>query len=197
MAAQRPSRKPATSEDIKVCLKEQQLLQNGSSKMARYCGPALNLGFFLWYCKYNRWVFIISITFAFFSPHTQKELIILEGELKSIIPSYFIGLTYNLYAESFLWSLLLPTSPRRWTNVQMRKRAEQFLRSTKLKMTLGLERTRKPWHHGRNEEIQMQLWAHWCNFLQQNRLIYLYGHFCEAPIVSLCSITPSMQNHLV
>lgn len=33
---------------------------------------------------------------------------ILEGELKSIIASHFIDLTYNLYAEASLRFLLLP-----------------------------------------------------------------------------------------
>lgn len=73
MATPRCSRGPATSEDINVRLKEKHPLQNGSSKTAKNCRTALNLGFYLWYFKCNRWIFIISITFAFFSPQKKES----------------------------------------------------------------------------------------------------------------------------
>lgn len=128
MAAQSPSRRPATLEDIKAHLRWKQLLQNGSSKMAKYCGTALNLGFTLWSCKYNRWIFIISITFAFFSPQKKKKR---ANNLRRRMKKHHSILVLLILLVICMLSPLygpyyFQPSPRRWTNVQTRKWAGSY-----------------------------------------------------------------------
>lgn len=168
MAAQSPLRRPATLQDSSVCLKGIQPLQNGSSKMAEFCRAAGSLGFFLWHTESGRWIVIISITFAFFSPPT-KEQIILEEEFRHV----FLLILFLICMPSFLYGPnYFQPSPRRWTNYKWGHEWSSYSWSTNLKVTLGLE-LESP------EKVE--------------ELLIFCVYFCETPILSLCYIAPTLR----
>lgn len=175
MAAQRPPRRPAASEDTGLPLKGKQPLRSGPSKARQALQSGFQFRLFPQARWANRWIFTNSIAFAFFSPpkkkKKEKELIILGEELESIIPSYaFIDLVYDSYAEAPVWS---PTiSNPLLGDGQVTREAPSSIapQGTTPKMPAGGHRRPRP--EG-NVETQTRLKAQPCDSAPQNGLAHL------------------------